>query len=316
MASGTTAPKLTWIVVAHDSAGDLLTLLPSLRAAVDGWRERGFTAEVIVVDNASTDGSADLAETEVRDDPAACWLRVRRLAHNAGFGAALNLIAAEARSPWLAFSNADVEIPTGGLALLPTVLGAAEPDVALLGPAILAPTGALESSVGRFPTLARLLAGRRRPRAERGRLPAAAQTAGDVDWLTGACLFARREVFAGVGGFDERFFLYYEDVDLAARVRAAGHRVVYEPALRLVHTAPHHRRPVGARIERTIRESRGAWFRKHRPRWEASVVEWLGGWEERRRLRGAAHAVTEDAGAAQAADAKSPTGSDAEHRAS
>ena len=309
MAPGTPTPQLTWIVVAHDSAGDLVTLLPSLRAAVDGWRERGFSAEVIVVDNASTDGSADLAETEVRDDPAASWLRVRRLAHNSGFGAALNLIAAEARSPWLAFSNADVEVPAGGLALLPTVLAAADPDVALLGPAILAPTGALESSVGRFPTLARLVAGRRRPRADRGRLPAEEQAAGDVEWLTGACLFARREAFAELGGFDERFFLYYEDVDLAARVRAAGHRVVYEPALRLVHTAPHHRRPVGAGVERIIRESRGAYFRKHRPRWEASLVEMLGGWEERRRVRDAPD-VAEDAGTANAREA------DAEHHAS
>ncbi|GJM21733.1 MAG: hypothetical protein DHS20C15_16480 [Planctomycetota bacterium] len=263
------SPWLTWIVVCHQSARDLGVLLPSLQSELAALAARGCDSELIVVDNASTDGSAQVV-TELA--PGATLLR---LDENIGYGAAINRAAGLAKGRWLAFGNADLCVPQGGLHELPRTLAAAADDVALIGPALFGSDGQPSLSAGRFPSLLSLLRGLRRPAHRRKYLRRREHRAGGVHWLTGACLFARADVFEAIKGFDEGFFLYYEDVDLAARLRSGGHRVVFEPSVKLIHVRPHHGRAPQPQIEALVRQSRLLYFRKHRPAFEAALLSAL-----------------------------------------
>ncbi|MCB9896488.1 MAG: glycosyltransferase family 2 protein [Planctomycetes bacterium] len=258
--------RLTWIVVCHDSVRDLGVFLPSLVRALDDLDAQGLSTDLVIVDNASRDGSADLA---ARLAPRA---RIVRCGENVGYGAAVNRAAELARGAWLAFGNADLYVPRGGLAGLPRVLARAPSDVALVGPAIHNSDGSLGLSAGRFPSLLTLLAGLARACHRRKYLDERRHVPGPVDWLTGACLFARRDVFLAAGGFDPGFFLYYEDVDLARRVASGGHRTLYAPEVDVMHVRPHHGRPPQPNIEVIVRASRRRYFAKHRPRWETLML--------------------------------------------
>jgi N-acetylglucosaminyl-diphospho-decaprenol L-rhamnosyltransferase len=267
-----TGCALTWIVVTHDSARDLKSFLPSLDSGLEALRRRGCGVDVLVADNDSHDGTASVVADFL---PSARFLPSHG---NLGFGAAVNRAVGTTASHWLAFSNADLFIPEGGLDRLGEVLDATAPDVAIIGPAVTSPYGHRDPTCGRFPTLVRLIAGlgRTRPWA---RHPVARGATRTVDWVTGACMFVRRDVFLALGGFDEDFFLYYEDVDLALRMGRRGHRTVVEPGLSAIHVHPHHVR--GRRdghIEGIVRASRRAYFAKHRPVWEQrllSMLEWV-----------------------------------------
>lgn len=272
---------LSWIVVAHDSARDLPVLLRSLAPALAKLAEQGFTAELLVVDNHSSDGSAEVVRR------LAPWARLLRNSSNQGYGAAINRALVEVRGRWVAFGNADLFVPNGGLDSLPAVLAGAAPEVALVGPSIFCSDGLPSLSAGRFPCLRTLLAGLFRACHRRKYLHERRHRAGRVDWVTGACLFARAEHLAAVNGFDESFFLYYEDVDLARRLASRGLSTVYDPRVRVVHVRPHHGRPPVPAIEAHVCTSRRLWFDRHRPSWERTALSLLGKLEPlvRRRSR-------------------------------
>lgn len=261
------AADLAWIIVSHDSAADLRLMLPSLRRELAALGATcGWTTDLIIADNASLDGSdAVVAECA----PEATLIRH---SHNLGFGAAINRAVERTSSRWLAFSNADLWFPPGKLAALPDVLGGLPRDVGLVGPSVCVPGGAVEGSVGNFPTLLSLIWRQARPVKSRVWLPLRKHRAGSVGWVTGACMLVRSDAFIDVGGFDEVFFLYYEDVDLAHRFAKRGVRAVYTPSVSVVHVRPHHRRPRDSRIEEIIRNSRLTYFLRHRPSWEARCL--------------------------------------------
>ncbi|RKY21775.1 MAG: hypothetical protein DRQ55_03260 [Planctomycetota bacterium] len=264
---------LSWIVVTHQSARDLPLLLRSLVPALSQLWQRGLRSELIIVDNASTDGSADLARRLVP------WATRIVSDTNLGYGEAINRALARASGRWVAFGNADLFVPAGGLARLPALLAAQPDDVALVGPALHGSDGRRTRSAGRFPSLGRLLTGLLRACHRRKYLSMREHLPGAVDWVTGACLFARAEHLATVSGFDPRFFLYYEDVDLARRLADRQLRCVYDPRVALVHVRPHHGRPAQPRIEELVRQSRRTYFEHHRPAWERLVLSRLLGLE-------------------------------------
>lgn len=272
---------LSWIVVTHESARDLPVLLRSLVPALSELCEQGLKAELILVDNASSDGSADLARRLVP------WATRIVNTRNKGYGEAINRALEKSSGRWVAFGNADLFIPAGGLEHLPGVLASQPEDVALVGPAIHGPDGNPALSAGRFPTLGRLLGGLFRACHRRKYLAESRHLPGPVDWVTGACLFARAEHLKRVAGFDQLFFLYYEDVDLARRLASQGLRTAYDPRLSVVHVRPHHGRPPQPAIEQLVRQSRLTYFARHRPGWERAVLERLMGLETlvRRRSR-------------------------------
>jgi len=138
--------------------------------------------------------------------------------------------------------------------------------------------GAAQPSCGPFPTLAGTLCRLALPKNIRKNnlLPLEADGPQAVDWVTGAFMGFSRELFERVGGFDEDYFMYYEDVDFCLRARRAGAQSYFLPSAKAVHVDPHSARSeVPDWLRREIRYSQVAYFRKHRPGWEHGAIRAL-----------------------------------------
>lgn len=215
---------LAVVVVTYNSAHVIGALLDSLPAALDG-----LTADVVVVDNGSTDGTADFLAAR-----GGC--RVVRSA-NIGYAGGINrgvreAVAAEA----ILILNPDVRLQAGSVPALMSALR--EPDVGIVAPQVLSPQGSLELSLRREPTLPRALG------LTRTKLAVFSEYVADrsaytrprtVDWALGAVLLMSRRCFEMLGGWDETYFLYSEETDLALRARDAGLLTRYEPTAIAVH---------------------------------------------------------------------------------
>jgi GT2 family glycosyltransferase len=251
--------ELGVIVVSHDHERWLPRCLSSLLERTDG-----LSLDLVVVDNGSTAAARDLVE---RDFPQA-----RAIAcENRGYGHANNLAAATCDARWLLFLNPDTELLDGSPAELIASLG---PDVGIAGARQLRDDGAVIPTMRRFPTVATTFGDalglerlRRRPGmlGERELRLERYESAFEGDWTTGSFLLARREAFDAVGGFDERFFLYAEEVDLCFRVSRAGWKVVHSPAL----TIRHHGnvdRPASPRLQAQLAYGQLQYAEKNLPR--------------------------------------------------
>jgi GT2 family glycosyltransferase len=160
-------------------------------------------------------------------------LRVISNRRRLGFGANHNQAFAAAQDEHFCVMNPDIRLPTDPFPALLAEL--AVPRVALAAPCIVDAAGAIEDSARRFPTFGSLAA------KALGLAPkldyAVGSTPLSPDWVSGAFMLLRRAAFAAVKGFDERYFLYYEDVDLCRRLRRLGHDIRLAPAARAVHAA-------------------------------------------------------------------------------
>ncbi len=223
--------ELTTIVVAHDSGPHLAACVESVRRETEAL---GIESELIVVDNASRDGAAESLD----------GVTLLRNERNRGFGAAANQGFVAGRGRRVLLLNPDAELAPGALAPL---LAAVDAGAAIAAPALILPDGSPQESPRRFYDLA-AIAARRTPfgRTAAGRAAAGRHLdtpeRGPVDWVTGAAMLLDREAVAGAGPFDERYFLYFEDVDLCRRLHAEGQKVVFEPAAQV-----HHRFGAGSR---------------------------------------------------------------------
>lgn len=220
------------VIVNYNSGEALVGCVASLRAnGVD---------RIVVVDNASTDGSIELLQGE---DARA---EVVATGANLGFGGGVNRGLALVAEPVVLVCNPDVVLERGAVdTLVGTLVG--DPSLALAGPRLVDAEGRTVQSARAFPTVGRstvqAFAGVLRPS---GRLSRRYQGAnrelartGRVDWVTGACFAARSDALRAVGGFDEGYFLYVEEVDLCWRLAAAGWGVAYEPAAKAMHIGGH-----------------------------------------------------------------------------
>jgi GT2 family glycosyltransferase len=224
-------PAVAIVVVSWNTRELLDRCLQSMHADVEAGR-----AEVWVVDNGSTDGSPEMVGER---HP---WVRLLVPGENLGYGPAVNLAAAQTTAPWVAPSNADVELAPGALAAL-VEAGAREPRAGVLGPRLILPDGSTQPGVQPFPGLGVTLLGNlslhrlHRRIAERLCLPGHWDPArpATVDWVTGAFLLVRREAWDRVGGFDADQWMYAEDLDLCWRISRAGWQVRYEPEARVTH---------------------------------------------------------------------------------
>jgi N-acetylglucosaminyl-diphospho-decaprenol L-rhamnosyltransferase len=190
---------------------------------------------VTVVDNASPDHSLEA----IADLP----VQAIDSGRNGGFAFGCNLGMAAGSAPFVLFVNPDARIDGAGLGRLAAALEA-EPAVAIVGPRLLEDRDRLVPSMRRFQRtgstwaqalfLHRLL--RRAAWAnEIVRQDALYEHVAHPEWLSGACMLGRREALEAIGGLDEGFFLYCEDMDLCARLRAAGHEIRYEPGVAVHH---------------------------------------------------------------------------------
>ena len=225
-------PPVAVAVVSWNTRDLLVRCLRSLAPDVDAG-----TAAVSVVDNGSTDGSVAAGRN------AAPWATFIEPGRNLGFGAAVNLVAVQTSSPWLATANADVALEPGALEIL--LARGADERVGCIAPRLILPSGETQHSVHPLPSvplalgfnlgLARLS----RPIGDRLCLEGAWDTERprEVPWAIGAFLLVRRAAFDEVGGFDERQWLYAEDLDLGWRLRHRGWVTRYEPRARVLHAS-------------------------------------------------------------------------------
>jgi N-acetylglucosaminyl-diphospho-decaprenol L-rhamnosyltransferase len=267
-------PRPVTVAVVSWNTRELLDrCLASLRVDWDAG-----TASVVVVDNGSTDGSPEMVRT---NHP---WVELIEPGENLGFGRAVNLAAGRSASPWIAPANADIEVTPGAIEALLSA-GAQNPEAGAFAPRLILPDGTTQHSVHRFPSPSlSLLFGLGAYRVSRNlgdRLLIEGYWDPDrprpVDWALGAFLLVKRECFDQVGGFDEEQWMYAEDIDLAWRLRRAGHPTRYEPLARVHHAESASARKAFTDFDRDRRHLSAtyAWLARRRGPWIARLTGWL-----------------------------------------
>jgi len=246
-------PEVSVVIVSRDGRDSLARCLASVREC-----GRGRDWNVLVADNASTDGSPELCAEKFPE------VRLLRTGANLGFARANNMALAETRVPFVLFLNPDTVLFPGAVDILLEAMRK-EPKAAACGPLLVQEGSAFQVSFGRKVSFFRELVQKSvlNPYFKR-RLKGSPRTR-EVGWLSAACLLARREAVEAVGGFDEGFFLYFEDIDLCVRMAAQGWRMLFLPEARVFHeggAATKHFAP--SRFE--YRKSQIRFYRKHNSR--------------------------------------------------
>jgi len=258
-------PRLSIVIVTYNSAAHIDACLRSLvecPSRVDH--------EIVVVDNASSDGTA--AAIRAR------WTGVRVIdaGANLGFARANNLGIQQSFGPLILLLNPDTVVPAGAIDTLVAVLDARR-DVAIVGPRLVNPDGRAELSFGRMMSPLVELRQKFLVRGSHHAGPIAMYVESvtrrerEVEWVSGACLLVHRTDADAAGLMDERYFMYAEDVDFCAAVRAHGRRVLFTPAAEVIHLRGQSRATASAATEEAYRRSHVAFYEKHHPGW----ARWL-----------------------------------------
>ncbi len=262
-----TKPDLSIIIVSWNVRELLQNCLRSVMA------EAALRLQVIVVDSASTDGSQEMvAEHFPQVELVACQ-------ENVGFPGGNNLGLERANGRYILLLNPDTVVHSDALAQMVSYLEQ-NPGVGVVGPQLLNADGTVQSSRRRFPTV-------RTAFFESTWLqPYAPQAvfehyyAGDVadgqtavvDWVMGACLMTRQEVVAQVGGLDEKYFMYSEELDYCRRIHEAGWQVVYYPQARVTHLSGKSSEQAVTQRHINFNRAKLRYFRKYHGRMAASVL--------------------------------------------
>ncbi len=228
----TVTPPVRVVVVTYFPGDFLDEFLASLPAASSG------PLAVTVVDNGSTDGSVERARAHH-------GVEVVEAGRNRGYGGAANLGVASTQEDWVLVVNPDIAFEPGAVDALFAV-AARWPRAGALGPRIHTAEGMLYPSARELPSLGRGIGHAAfgwvwpsNPWTAAYRREKGVPVEGVVGWLSGACLLLRREAFEEVHGFDEDYFMYFEDTDLCRRLAEAGWDVVYAPSATVVHHGGH-----------------------------------------------------------------------------
>jgi N-acetylglucosaminyl-diphospho-decaprenol L-rhamnosyltransferase len=270
-------------------------LAECLAAALSGLERSGLRGQIWVVDNASTDGSADMVCER--------FPTVHLVAHdrNIGFAAGNNLALAclgELAPRHVLFLNPDTRVVGDALGEMVRFLDAA-PQAGVAGARLIHGDGSFQHSAFAFPGLLQILFDFFSPHPRllesrlNGRYPRRLYEAGQpfaVDHPLGAALMIRDQTLAQVSGFDERFFMYCEEIDLCRRVKKAGWGVYCVPKAEIVHLVAQSTRQFRSRMFVALWQSRFLMFDKHASvawRWVARRLVRLGLWAERRRTTAA-----------------------------
>jgi N-acetylglucosaminyl-diphospho-decaprenol L-rhamnosyltransferase len=235
-------PRIGIVTVSYNSGRYLTDFLASTAAA--------STADtpVVVADNRSADPASLRAATE------AAGATFLELGTNDGYGSAVNraVDALPDDVEWVLVSNPDVVLGEGSVDVMVATATAPPrdaPTIGAVGPAIVEPDGTVYPSARRVPSLRTGLGHAlfaniwpSNPWTQAYHSDRTGTGTRDTGWLSGACLLIRLDAYRLVGGFDERYFMYFEDVDLGYRLGRAGFRNVYEPAARVMHVGAHSTR--------------------------------------------------------------------------
>lgn len=259
--------KISVVIVNHNTKDHLLHCLERLEPLAESY------GEVVVVDNGSTDGSSGM----VRERLPSC--RLIQLEQNLGFGAGCNRGAESASGEYLLFLNSDAWLEPGSLGMLREKLDL-EPRLAVAVPQLFYPDGRPQFTwypeTGVIGQAIQVLRNRLESHGwNHRRLPSLLRPILGSGWYTAACKLVRRRAFEEIDGFDERFFMYFEDADLSRRLRISGWKLAIEPRARAFHVK-------GAsafddRLKKEYRRSQLRYYRKHRPAWERLFIERMRG---------------------------------------
>lgn len=256
------------VIVNHETREPLRACLETVRCEGPG--------EVVVVDNASTDGSAAMVRAAFAE------VRLVENGGNPGYGAGVNQGVAACRAPFILLLNSDTRVKPGALEALGRELER-HPRAAVVGPLLLNPDGTRQPSC--FPFLtpfnvlvmntylnrivrhAPLLRGRFRP-------VYSALPSGEVPWVKGAALAIRRAAFELVGGFDESYFLYAEEMDFCWRLRRSGWEVRFTPEAAVVHEEGASTGRMRPEMAVRLFQSLAHFHRRHSPRGTIRRLRW------------------------------------------
>jgi GT2 family glycosyltransferase len=253
---------LAIIIVSRNTKAHLERCLDSLHRP-----SPHLSHEIIVVDNASTDASVEMVRSRWSDT------RVVALDTNIGFGAANNVGFRASSSELVLLLNSDTIVPDKAVDRLVAALRS-HPDAAIVGPRLVDRDGRPELSFGKMigpfaelrqKTLARF-------DSIVAKMTSQSRTA---DWVSAACLLVRRSAAEGAGLFDERYFMYGEDVDFCAAVRSRGGRIYFAPDIEVVHLRGRSGLSNHAATRAAYRRSQLAFYRKHHPGWAPVLKAYL-----------------------------------------
>jgi N-acetylglucosaminyl-diphospho-decaprenol L-rhamnosyltransferase len=238
--------------------------------------------DAVVVDNLSTDGSEGVAAGH------SAGVRLVRAGRNLGFAAAANLGVRSTRAPYVLLLNPDARLTPGCLQGLVDEL-TTRPDCAIVAPLVVNEDGTPQGNARGDPTMITGLLGRtslvrrlfpRWPGAARQVMPseaAGAEPSVEVDWVSGACCLVRRRAFEDVRGFDEGYFLYWEDADLCRRIRQQGGRIRFrpDPAAPVVHAVGRSSEGAGADAIHAFHDSAYRYYATHVAPGRFSPARWI-----------------------------------------
>lgn len=261
--------SIYYVVIVNWNAG------PQLKECIESIiiYNKGQVSRIIVVDNGSTDGSADAVEG-LPD------VEVIRTGENLGFGAACNIGAKVCQSPYILFLNPDTRLKANSISVPLAFMEKPENEkVGICGIQLVDDQGRVSRTCARYPTLGRLVSSA----LGVDKLPGLKSTgmgmkewdhkqSREVDQVMGAFFFCRRETFEACGGFDERFFVYFEEVDVARRSKLAGWKIWYLTQAQAFHAGGGTSHQVKVhRLFYSLR-SRLLYAFKHFPRWQAWLL--------------------------------------------
>lgn len=248
--------RVAVVFVSWNTRDELLRALGSLATT-------SLPLEILVVDNASTDGSTAAVRASHPD------VNVIENAENLGFGRACNQAIRAATAPYVLLLNSDAELRPGALEAMAALLDA-QPDIAVVGPRTRFGDGAIQVSWGRFPDPLSEWQQRRLVLGTQARLAGALRHAEQIasrehepDWVSASCWLARREALLAAGLFDEALFLYWEDADLCYRLREAGWRIVFTSRAEVVHHQGASKGRSSGRALAEYHRSHLRYYRKH-----------------------------------------------------
>lgn len=258
--------RLSVVIVNYRQWQETAELVAQLRDA-DCMREG--QAEVVIVDNHSPPHRLGAYLRKLPE------VSLRRWGRNRGFARAVNEGCRLAGGEWCLLLNPDTSVPRG---FLDQVLAAADrlaasaPRTGIVGFQLRNSDGSLQLSSGAFPNLVGTLSGMTRSRRRRKYRSLSPRRPIRASWVTGCCFLVRRDCLRDLGGFDEGFFLYYEDVDFCRRARARGWSVWYDPTVRVTHHRPLHSRPVPSALRVVTRHALLHYASRHWPTWQTSLL--------------------------------------------
>jgi GT2 family glycosyltransferase len=281
-------PRLSVVIVNYCQWENTASLVRQIRA--EPCARRG-EVEIVIVDNHSP---RHRLLSKLRRWPG---VSLRRWGRNRGFARAVNEGCRLSQGQWFLLLNPDISLAPNFVqrALeLAAQLEAQDSRAGIIGFHLMNPDGSDQPSAGFFPTLASTLTRLVLPRTRRKCHALKSRARCPAPWVTGCCLLVRRDCLADLGGLDEHFFLYYEDVDLCRRARAKGWSVWFEPNLHAVHHHPLHGRAVPHHLRLITRHSLLTYGANHWPGWqfrllagiirlEARLRRWWALWRQEKR---------------------------------